>query len=90
MEAADQSNAYLPNNESTGTVPVAPEILPPAPPSPSGSLPSIAASDLPAIIHRSGANAVFAAQEFFFGTVRNEHTRRAYLHDTSEDFVQFH
>jgi site-specific recombinase XerD len=35
---------------------------------------------LPAIIHRAGANAVFAAQEFFFGTLRNEHTQRAYLH----------
>jgi site-specific recombinase XerD len=32
------------------------------------------------MIHRSGANATFAAQEFFFGTIRNEHTRRAYLH----------
>jgi integrase/recombinase XerD len=36
--------------------------------------------ELPEIIHRAGANAVFAAQEFFFGTIRNEHTRRAYLH----------
>lgn len=35
---------------------------------------------LPTIIERTGANAVFAAQEFFFGTIRNEHTRRAYLH----------
>jgi integrase/recombinase XerD len=53
---------------------------PPAPPSPAGNLPSIVSDDLPDIIHRSGANAVFAAQEFFFGTIRNEHTRRAYLH----------
>lgn len=52
----------------------------PAPPSPSGNLPSVIADDLPEIIQRAGANAVFAAQEFFFGTVRNEHTRRAYLH----------
>jgi len=28
---------------------------------------------------RSG-DAVFAAQEFFFGSIRHEHTRRAYLH----------
>jgi site-specific recombinase XerD len=35
---------------------------------------------LPDIIHRAGANAVFAAQEFFFGKIRNEHTRRAYQH----------
>lgn len=52
----------------------------PALPSPSGILPSSLAEPLPEIIHRSGANAVFAAQEFFFGTVRNEHTQRAYLH----------
>ena len=52
----------------------------PAVPSPSGNLPSIAGDELPGIIVRAGANAVFAAQEFFFGTVRNENTRRAYLH----------
>jgi hypothetical protein len=28
----------------------------------------------------AGAAAVFAADEFFFGTIRNAHTRRAYLH----------
>lgn len=49
-------------------------------PVPSGNLPSTVTGELPAIIHRSGANATFAAQEFFFGTIRNEHTRRAYLH----------
>jgi integrase/recombinase XerD len=53
---------------------------PPALPSPSGNLPSTIMEELPAIIERAGANAVFAAQEFFFGTIRNEHTRRAYLH----------
>src|SRR5580658_4454685 len=54
---------------------------PPAPlPSPSGNLPSVIADELPDIIHRAGANAIFAAHEFFFGTIRNEHTRRAYLH----------
>ena len=52
----------------------------PALPSPSGNLPSTVTDDLPDIIHRAGANAVFAAQEFFFGTIRNEHTQRAYLH----------
>ena len=52
----------------------------PAPPSPSGNLPSVISDEFPEIIQRAGANAVFAAQEFFFGTIRNEHTRRAYLH----------
>src|SRR5579862_2528075 len=53
---------------------------PPALPSPSGILPSEVSKDLPEIIQRAGANAVFAAQEFFFGTIRNEHTQRAYRH----------
>jgi site-specific recombinase XerD len=35
--------------------------------------------ELPAIVSRSGAAAVFAAEEFFYGKIRNEHTRRAYL-----------
>jgi integrase/recombinase XerD len=52
----------------------------PALPSPPGNLPSLNTDELPDIIHRGGANALFAAQEFFFGTIRNEHTRRAYLH----------
>ena len=56
--------------------------MPPAlpAPSPSGNLPSAATDELPDIIRRAGSNAMFAAQEFFFGTIRNEHTRRAYLH----------
>jgi site-specific recombinase XerD len=37
------------------------------------------ASSFP-IVQRAGRAAVFAADEFFFGTIRNEHTRRAYLH----------
>ena len=49
-------------------------------PSPSGNLPSVVLDDLPEIIHRAGANAVFAAKEFFEGTIRNEHTQRAYRH----------
>jgi len=52
----------------------------PALPSPSGNLPSVVTDELPAIITRAGPNAVFAAQEFFFGKIRNEHTRRAYQH----------
>ena len=36
-------------------------------------------SNLPYIVRRSGSAAVFAAEEFFFGTIRNDHTRRAYL-----------
>jgi integrase/recombinase XerD len=53
---------------------------PPALPAPAGNLPSVLSDQLPDIIHRSGSAAAFAAQEFFFGTIRNEHTRRAYLH----------
>ncbi len=48
-------------------------------PSPSGNLPITLAGELPDIIHRAGRNAVFAAQEFFTGLVRNPHTRRAYM-----------
>ena len=48
--------------------------------SPSGILPTVVTDDLPAIISRAGPNAVFAAQEFFYGKIRNEHTRRAYQH----------
>lgn len=52
----------------------------PALPSPSGNPPTDIPDGLPAIIQRAGANAVFATREFFSGTIRNEHTRRAYLH----------
>jgi integrase/recombinase XerD len=34
---------------------------------------------LPGIVARAGNAAVFAADEFFFGRIRNEHTRRAYF-----------
>lgn len=33
---------------------------------------------LPGIVHRAGQAAVFAAEEFFYGSIRNEHTRTAY------------
>jgi integrase/recombinase XerD len=33
---------------------------------------------VPAIVGRAGAAAIFAAEEFFYGTIRNEHTRKAY------------
>jgi site-specific recombinase XerD len=36
-------------------------------------------NELPDIVRRAGSAAVFAAEEFFFGTIRNDHTRRAYL-----------
>jgi integrase/recombinase XerD len=52
----------------------------PAPLSPSGNIPSLITDELPTIITRAGPNAVFAAQEFFYGKIRNEHTRRAYQH----------
>jgi integrase/recombinase XerD len=32
-----------------------------------------------ALIERAGSAAVFPAEEFFYGKIRNEHTRRAYL-----------
>lgn len=38
------------------------------------------AHQLPSLVQRAGTAAVFAADEFFFGTIRNVHTRRAYLH----------
>jgi site-specific recombinase XerD len=34
---------------------------------------------LPAILERAGKAAIFAAEEFFYGRIRNEHTRAAYL-----------
>jgi len=33
---------------------------------------------LPGIVHRAGQAAVFAAEGFFYGSIRNEHTRTAY------------
>lgn len=35
---------------------------------------------MPEILARAGNAAVFAAEEFFYGRLRNEHTRAAYLH----------
>ena len=35
---------------------------------------------LPALIVASGGGAMFAYEEFFYGRIRNQHTRRAYLH----------
>jgi site-specific recombinase XerD len=55
-------------------------VSPPLIPSGVNNLPSVVTDELPAIITRAGPNAVFAAQEFFFGKIRNEHTRRAYQH----------
>src|SRR5579872_3463023 len=47
---------------------------------PSGqNLPASLRSQLPEILFRAGKAAVFAADEFFFGRIRNEHTRAAYL-----------
>ena len=43
------------------------------------NLPSSLRSQLPEILARAGKTAVFAAEEFFFGRIRNEHTRAAYL-----------
>src|ERR1035437_2669433 len=56
---------------------------PPKPPTelvPAGhNLPSSFPSQLPQILIRAGKAAVFATEEFFFGRIRNEHTRSAYM-----------
>jgi integrase/recombinase XerD len=47
---------------------------------PSGqNLPASLSHELPGIVARAGTAAVFAADEFFFGRIRNEHTRKAYF-----------
>lgn len=43
------------------------------------NLPSFLPSQLPEIVARAGKAAVFAADEFFYGRIRNEHTRAAYF-----------
>jgi integrase/recombinase XerD len=43
------------------------------------NLPFSSPSQLPEILSRGGPAAVFAADEFFYGRIRNEHTRAAYL-----------
>jgi hypothetical protein len=42
-------------------------------------LPASSRSQLPLILARAGKAAVFAADECFYGRIRNEHTRAAYL-----------
>lgn len=44
------------------------------------NLPDSLRDQLPEILSRAGKAAVFAAEEFFFGRIRNPHTRAAYLH----------
>src|SRR5580765_8112790 len=41
--------------------------------------PSSIPSQLPQILVRGGKAAVFAAEEFFYGRIRNKHTRAAYM-----------
>lgn len=41
---------------------------------------SKASTGLPAMVRQAGPAAIFAANEFFYGRVRNEHTRAAYRH----------
>src|SRR5579871_4480910 len=43
------------------------------------SRPSSLPSQLPLILYRAGSAAMFATEEFFFGRLRNAHTRQAYL-----------
>ena len=52
-----------------------PSGLVPSGPKPASFLPS----QLPEILLRAGKAAAFAADEFFYGRIRNEHTRAAYL-----------
>ena len=56
-----------PSVPSAGLVPAAHNRL--------SSLPS----QFPEMLRRTGQAAVFAAEEFFYGRIRNEHTRAAYL-----------
>lgn len=42
--------------------------------------PSSLCSQLPPIVSEAGKTAVVASEEFFYGRIRNEHTRAAYLH----------
>ncbi len=46
----------------------------------SAALGGIAAASCPPSCCAPVRPTVFAAEEFFFGTIRNDHTRRAYLH----------
>ena len=74
MAGADRSNSDVPSTDSNGA-------CAPALPVQFGNDPvSREIEALPAIFHRSGANARIAAHEFFLGTIRNENTRRAYMH----------
>jgi integrase/recombinase XerD len=43
------------------------------------NLQATGSNQMPAILQRAGSAAVFAAEEFFFGRIRNPHTRAAYL-----------
>jgi len=43
------------------------------------NLPGSFRTQLPEMLSRAGKAAVFAAEEFFYGRLRNEHTRSAYL-----------
>lgn len=53
-----------------------PEALVPV--SPATPVRPVEAMSLPSIVRRAGQAAVFAAEEFFYGAIRNEHTRAAY------------
>jgi hypothetical protein len=44
------------------------------------NLPSSLPSQLTEVLRRAGKAAIFAAEEFFYGRIRNVHTRAAYLH----------
>src|SRR3954451_19174186 len=43
-----------------------------------GAVLAVKEKELPALVTRAGAAAVFAAEEFLSGKIRNPHTRKAY------------
>lgn len=63
----NKTSMDAPENPETGLVPAG------------QNLPDSFCSQLPEILLRAGKAAVFAAEEFFYGRLRNEHTRAAYL-----------
>ena len=45
-------------------------------------------SQFPEILSRAGTAAIFATDEFFYGRIRNEHTRATYLGACVEEVVR--
>jgi site-specific recombinase XerD len=64
-----------PSDPSAALVPISVDQQEPAG---TAIIPSNEAMKLPATVRRAGQAAVFAAEEFFYGAIRNQHTRAAY------------